>query len=168
MKKTLIASLLLAGLSAPAFAQTTPWYATLQLGQSKYDIDGLPGDNKDRLAMFGVGYQFNPALALEGGYADFGKVNVLGASGKAQSPYVAAVLSAPFADQFSVYGRLGVANTKREINFLGFNESDRKTEALYGLGVSYNFTKAVTGTLEYMKLNDSDVEAVSLGVRLRF
>jgi OOP family OmpA-OmpF porin len=168
MKKTFLATLALAAISAPAMAQDTPWYAHVQAGQSKYDLDGLPGDNKDRFAILGLGYKLSPQLAVEGGYADFGKIKFSGASGEAKSIYAAAILSAPVTDAFSVYGRLGVANTDRKASFLGFSDNDRKTEGIYGAGLSYAFSKNVAGTLEYTKLSDSDVAGYALGVKFSF
>jgi OmpA-OmpF porin, OOP family len=168
MKKALLASIVLATLSAPALAQNTPWYTTVQAGQSKFDIEGLPGDNKDRLFLLGVGYRLTPQLALEGGYADFGKVNVLGAEGEAKSVYAAAMLSAPISDVFSVYGRLGIANTDREVRLGSVRESEKKTEGLYGIGLSWAFSRNVAATVEYMKLSDSDVDGVTLGVKFSF
>lgn len=168
MKKTLLATLVLAAVSVPALAQDAQWYATLQGGKSKYDLDGLPGDNKDRAALIGLGYKFSPQLAVEGGFADFGKINFSGVTGEARSVYVAAMLSAPVSDAFSVYGRLGVASTDRRVGVSYYSVKDRKTEGLYGAGLSYAFTKNVAGTLEYMKLSDSDVDAVTLGVKFSF
>lgn len=168
MKKTLLATLVLAAVSAPAMAQDTPWYAHLQAGQSKYDLDGLSGDNKDRYAVIGLGYKFSPQLSVEGGYADFGKIKFSGAAGEAKSIYAAAILSAPVSDAFSVYGRLGVANTNRKASVFGYSESDRKTEGIFGAGLSYAFTKNVAGTMEYTKLSDSDVAGYALGVKVSF
>ncbi len=171
MKKTpyaVLATLVLAAVSAPALAQDTPWYAHIQAGQSKYDLDGFPGDNKDRYAVLGLGYKLSPQIAVEGGYADFGKVKFSGATGEAKSIYAAAILTAPVSDAFSVYGRLGVANTDRKASVFGFSDSDRKTEGIFGAGLSYAFTKNVAGTVEYTKLSDSDVAGYALGVKIGF
>lgn len=171
MKKTpyaVLATLALATIAVPASAADTPWYAHIQAGQSKYDLDGLSGDNKDRYAVIGLGYKLSPQISVEGGYADFGKVKFLGATGEAKSIYAAAILSAPVSDVFSVYGRLGVANTDRKASIFGFSDSDRKTEGIFGAGLSYAFTKNVAGTLEYTKLSDSDVAGYALGIKVGF
>jgi opacity protein-like surface antigen len=169
MKKTLLIAGLIAAFTAlPAAAQQSNWYVHGAAGQSKYDFDNVPGDDKGTSYNFAVGYNFSPVVGLELGYADFGKGRFGGVDAKAQSTHLSLILSAPFSEVFSVYGRLGAASTDRKISFAGFGDTDRKTEALYGAGLAYAFNKQVAGTLEYQKLNDSDVGAVNLGIRLNF
>lgn len=95
-------------------------------------------------------------------------MNFGGVEAKAKSPQVSAILSAPIADAFSVYGRLGVSDTKREANGFGRSVSEKKTEAIYGVGFGYNFAKNIKGTVEYQKLNDSEVDALVAGVKFGF
>ena len=171
MKKSIIAkALVIAALAAAGqvTAQETPWYLTGSIGQSKFDIEGLPGDNKDTSFNVGVGYNFSKNVGLEAGYADFGKTQFSGVTGKAQSAYVGVILSAPLSDVFSVYGRLAAASTDRSVAGFGSKVSERKTEAFYGVGLAYAFTRNLSGTLEYQALNDSDVSAINVGVRLGF
>src|SRR3954471_9634437 len=80
----------LAALAAPmAHAQDTGWYAGGNIGRATVRIDdpritsGLAGeglattsiDDRDHHTAFKVfgGYQFNPNVALEGGYFDLGR-----------------------------------------------------------------------------------------------
>lgn len=44
----------------------------------------------------------------------------------------------------------------------------KRTEAIFGLGLSYAVANNVDATLEWKKLNSTDVSAASLGVRFRF
>ena len=169
MKKSLFAAALLsAAIALPAAAQDAPWYLTGSVGRSKYDIEGLSSDNKDTSYNLGVGYNFSKSLAIEAGYADFGKLQFSGVTGKAKSTYVGLILSAPISDTFSVYGRLAAASTDRKISGFGSSESERKTEALYGVGFGYAFQRNLTGTIEYQKLSDSDVVALNVGLRIGF
>ncbi len=171
MNKKLFAAVVLAAVTAlPAAAQESGWYAAGSLGRSKYDFDGQAGDNKDTSYNLGVGYNFSKNVGVEIGYADFGKASVQGVTGQAQSGYIGVILSASLSDAFSVYTRLAAASTNRKISAsgYGFSVSDRKTEAFLGLGVGYAFQKNLTGTLEYQTLNDSDVSAINLGLRLSF
>jgi OOP family OmpA-OmpF porin len=175
MKKSLISIALFAAGAIPLAASAqisplpaTPWYVTGNVGQSRFDLDGLSGDNKDNAYNIGVGYNFSRAVAVELGYTDFGVANFSGFEGKAQSSYAALILSAPMTNEFSVFGRLGAASTDRRVGGLGFNASERKTEGYYGVGLAYAFTRNLAGTVEYQRLSDSDVSAGMLGVRLGF
>ena len=116
----------------------------------------------------GVGYAFNPAVAIELSYNDYGKVNFGGVDGKATSTQLSALLSAPMSDEFSVYGRLGAASTQRKVDGFGSIGSNRKTEAVYGVGFGYNFVKNIKGTIEYQRLGNSKVDAIMAGVKLGF
>ena len=75
-----------AAVSAPAFAQTTPWYAGVSAGQSKLkDVNAndfratgvatnnVSIDDSDNAYKLFAGYKFNKNLAVEGGYTDLGK-----------------------------------------------------------------------------------------------
>ena len=146
----------------------TPWYVTGNVGQSRFDLDGLSGDNKDNAYNLGIGYNFSRAVAIELGYTDFGNATFSGFEGKARSNYAALILTAPMTNEFSVFGRLGAASTDRSIGGFGFRDSERKTEAIYGVGLAYNFTRNLAGTVEYQRLSDSDVSAGMIGVRLGF
>jgi OmpA-OmpF porin, OOP family len=166
-----------AGISAPAMAAPDAadagFFVSAQAGRSRFDIgnDGLGNDFGKKNATVGgvgVGYAFNPIVAVELSYNDYGKVNFGGVDGKAKSTQFSALLSAPIANEFSVYGRLGAASTDRKVVGFGSDSSDKKTEAVYGVGFGYNFAKNIKGTVEYQKLDDSKVEALTAGVKFGF
>ncbi len=166
-----------AGISAPAMAAPDAtdagFFVSAQAGRSRFDIgnDGLGnnfGKKNATVGGVGVGYAFNPTVAVELSYNDYGKVNFGGVDGKAKSTQFSALLSAPIANEFSVYGRLGAASTDRKVAGFGGNSSDKKTEAVYGVGFGYNFAKNIKGTVEYQKLDDSKVEALVAGVKFGF
>jgi opacity protein-like surface antigen len=101
MKKVIIsvvvaAASLVAALPTAAQQAPSPWYVRGALGQSIYDIDGLPGDNKGMSLNAGVGYAFSKNVSVEAGYANFGSFSASGLNGEAASVYVGPVLSAPF------------------------------------------------------------------------
>jgi OmpA-OmpF porin, OOP family len=165
-----------AGMSAPVMAAPDAadagFFVSAQAGRSRFDIgsDGLNNFGKKNATVggVGVGYAFNPIVAVELSYNDYGKVNFGGVDGKAKSTQFSALLSAPIANEFSVYGRLGAASTDRKVAGFGSNSSDKKTEAVYGVGFGYNFAKNIKGTVEYQKLDDSKVEALVAGVKFGF
>lgn len=191
MKKTpvtILATLVLAAVSVPAIAQDTSWFVSGAIGRSDYKVntnDFSPLtvtslDKKDTQYGLGVGYNFSRNLAVELGYLDFGKgqgnFSTSGLSGsgdfKAQTTHLSVLLSAPIDQNLNVYGRLGAARTDRKssarVGTFFVSDSEKKSEALFGAGLGYSFNKNVMGTLEYQKLNDTDVSAFNLGVRVSF
>ncbi len=155
-------------LALPAAAQDANWYLTGAVGRSKFSDAAGASDTKDTSYNVGLGYNFNRTFGLEGGYTDFGKVRFPGFSGEAHSPYVTALLTAPIADAWSIYGRLGMARTERKVSGALFGGSEHKTEAYYGLGTAYAFTRKVSGTLEWQKLDDTNVSAIAVGIKVAF
>jgi len=175
MKKTILFASAIAAAVATSGAIAAPAddsgpYVALGVGQSHFSVDGTAGKKTDTGSMFSVGYNFNRNVALELGYSDYGKVNLLGGgNAKANSGQISAILTAPVGDGFSVYGRLGAASTRRDANTGSiFAQGSRKTEAIYGVGGAYAFNKNVAATLEWNKLGSTDVSAWLVGVRLSF
>ena len=103
---------------------------------------------------------------MDGGHAA-GSVRYGGADSKAKSLHASLILTAPLTNEFSIYGRAGVSRTDRKDNFLG-GINGNKTELLFGIGAGYNFNKNITGTLEYQRLNDTNVSAIMAGVKYSF
>ncbi|HEX9392990.1 MAG TPA: outer membrane beta-barrel protein [Usitatibacteraceae bacterium] len=184
MKKTILGLSLLAALaSTQAMAQDGTWYVSGAVGQSecKNDVCDVPGVDKKSTSVAGaVGYNFTKIFALEAGYFDMGKAKYSDNLGnhldiKAQGPQLSLIVTAPIADAFSIYGRLGVARTDRKLSgclpSFGVgcgSDTDKKTETFYGVGVGYSFTKNLMGTLEYQKLDNTDVTSFNAGVRFTF
>lgn len=187
MKKTILGLSMLALLSSSqVMAQDAGWYISGGAGVSQYKIDAgdfPPGstiDKKDISTQIAGGYNFSRNLAIEAGYMSMGKLKYAGSffggpfsgEGKVESAQLSLILTAPISDAFSIFGRLGIAQSDRkssECNVFGcFSDSDKKTEALLGIGAGYSFSKKLMGTVEYLKLNDTDVSAVNVGVRFSF
>jgi hypothetical protein len=123
------------------------FFVSGQVGRSRYDIgnDGFGADfgkKNGTIGGVGIGYAFNPIIAVELSYNDYGKVNFGGVDGRAKSPQLSALISAPIADAFSVYGRLGVSDTDRKVSGFGGSASERKTEAIYGVGFGWMIPKS--------------------------
>lgn len=137
-------------------------------GRSEYDIGNGFGKKNKVVGGVGVGYAFNQNIAVELGFNDYGKVNFGGVDGRARATHASLLLSAPIANEFSIYGRLGASSTDRKVAGFSVSDTDRKTEALYGIGTGYNFAKNVQGTVEFQQLQDSDVRAIAAGVKFRF
>jgi OmpA-OmpF porin, OOP family len=176
MKKIIRLALAATVLSAVAvtsfntFAQdSSGFFLSANIGPSQYKLDDVEKKNKV-LAGVGVGYSFTPNVALELGFNDYGKINVDSVHARVSAAHLSLLLSAPVANDFLIYGRLGVASAKMQAEAFGLNFTERKTKGLYGIGAAYNFAKNIQGTIEFQNQNvvDGDVRAVAMGVRFKF
>jgi OOP family OmpA-OmpF porin len=179
MQKKLLAALLGAALVLPVAAQAEGSYFKVDVGQSKYKND-LDKEN-EMAASIAYGFSVDKNFGVELGYINFGKIKDVGEgfSGltQRQALYLAGVGSLPLTDAFSVFAKLGVALNRYEDKFVTDFSSElekvTKTKSMVGLGLAYNFTKDIAGTLEYQYFGKigSDaikVSTVTLGVKYGF
>lgn len=191
-----------------ALAQDSGWYLGANVGQSRAKIDneritsGLLGAGftvtsyTDKTSdtgykLFG-GYQFNKYFALEGGYFDLGKFNftaatlplgTLNGNIKLNGFNFDLVLSLPFTEKFSAFGRIGANNAQAKDSFtatglvtvLDPNPSKRETNIKFGGGLQYDFTRTfgMRAEMERYRINDAvgnkgDVDLASIGLLVRF
>ena len=127
MKKIAIAVLLSAFVAAPAFA--ADMYVGVKLGSAKNEVSGIT-ESSSAFGVFG-GYTIIQNLAVEVGYTDLGSM----AAGiiKLSTLELSAVGSVPINEQFSIFGKLGMANTAEKGSGLTVNRS----VATIGLGGQY-------------------------------
>lgn len=189
MKRTMLAALVLAGaaLSPVAFAQA---YLGGSVGQSRADLDCTGADTCDKsdtaFKLYG-GYMFSPNFGAEGVYFNQGKAKITGTDptagnvsieykGDGFGLYVLGVV--PF-DKFSVFGKVGVVSAKitgdATSSVLGnASESERHTNAGWGIGAGYEFAKNLGARLEFERLRvefqgtKNDVDLLTLGLVYRF
>ena len=122
------------------------------------------------------------------GYLHFGNFNfsetiavgeTVSVKGDTQSIYAAAIGKVPLSDAFSVFGKLGLAVHRSEVkdvrndgtSLTSSSDSSTKVNYLLGGGVSYQFTKELTGLVDYTyfdKVNDGDTKLSLLSVGLRY
>jgi OOP family OmpA-OmpF porin len=195
-------------LSPIAGAVESGWYAGASIGQSGADIDdqritrSLLGSgfattsmNEDERSAAGKifgGYQFNPYVALEGGYFNLGKFGYTASTSPAgslsgdirlQGLNLDVVGILPLNDKFSVFGRVGVIHAQARDNFSSTGlvnrpaSSPRQNDTGYkfGAGVQYAFTDrlALRGEVERYRINDAignkgDVDMATVGLVYRF
>lgn len=183
---------------SPASAQDADFYVSADAGLSKNRnnrasdiVFGTTIDQKGKEYGLGFGLQLNKQFALELGYTDFGKATVSGRgtlcipndacllvistlSGelRTKATHLSLMANAPLLENLSVYGRVGVARADRSATVQSGNKSvsnnDKKTDAIYGIGLSYGFTKTIEGTVEWKALSASKADALSAGLRIRF
>jgi OmpA-OmpF porin, OOP family len=133
---------------------------------------------KDTTTAFKLlaGYQFNPTFGLEAGWVHHGssdvKLSGSVATLKPETFYAAGTATLPLGSQFSLFGKLGLANNRAKIN----GSSENNTEVFAGAGLSYAFTPTVAGVVEYEdfgKVVDGPLvsaksRVVSVGIRVAF
>lgn len=173
LKRTIASIVTAAAMSSAVFgagAADTGFYGGLGLGRSDSEANAgaITGakDNKDNAWKAFAGYQINRNFAVEGGYADLGRASVIGPAGAAsfdsQAWQASVVGSLPLNQQFAVTGKVGVARTSTDVvGNVGATPvvaSDHNTDATYGLGLRYDFDKAlgVRGEWERFRTSGSD------------
>jgi OmpA-OmpF porin, OOP family len=172
LNKLLLASLLLIS-TAPAFAEG------FYLGvEATYRSSELLYNDKKVESKSGIGggiyagYQFSPYLSTEIGYRDFGNINFNndGNQSKASAIQASVIGAYPFTTNFSVFGRLGVANLKSSLQDDRYTYQDRnETKALLGLGIEYAITKQISLRSELSEYTgDHGLSALSLGAHFKF
>jgi OmpA-OmpF porin, OOP family len=139
------------------------------------------------------GYRFNPYLALEVGYIDFGKADYQAAysGGSAQGSLkaggvdMAALLLLPLNDSFSIFGKLGVVDATVKANLQAGapaasatgDTSVNSVRPLLGLGATYKLTDNVDLRADYdyvsalgssSKTGTMDVNVFSMGAVYNF
>jgi OOP family OmpA-OmpF porin len=185
MKLQFSAALIAAALALPVAAQTQAQsYIGASVGSSaqKYSADGSSDTVNETAYKLFAGYNFTKNYGLEAGYADFGDADSSGdgvsATLKPSSVYIAATATYPVAPQLFVTGKLGVANnhTKAELSYDGdtYSGSENKTTGMIGIGMAYQFTKNVSGTVDYeyfgkaLSDNGADLKLSMFTVGLRY
>jgi OmpA-OmpF porin, OOP family len=166
-----LAAVLAAAATLPARAEGL--YVGGSLGTPNYrdDINGVSGSSNSGVSgkVFG-GYEFTPNFALEAGAVKLGHIDNDAGSVRGHSYYLDAVGTLPLAANWSLLGRLGVAQSKVETP-LG---DDRGTGLKYGAGVQYDISKtiAVRGEWENYRLAVFDghpnVHEYTVGVKVNF
>ncbi|WP_332739632.1 OmpA family protein [Hydrogenophaga sp.] len=194
-----------------AWGQSSGWYVGGNAGRTGAEIDdpritsGLQArgfsttsiDDRDRSTGFKLygGYQFNPHLAVEGGYFDLGKfgytafgANALGVPGtldgemRVRGLNLDLVGTLPLTGKLSALGRVGLNYAKANDRFVGSgsiiqNSTASKSQAnvKYGVGLNYAFNDALNMRLEVerYRVNDAignkgDIDMVSVGLVYRF
>ena len=179
--------------ATPAMAQYGPagsgsWYFGLGAGvgsldRSGVDLSGLTNpqlDDTDTTYTVRGGFRFSPYFALELGYYDLGQYAFSGGlasttatgSVRAKSYGLSAVAIAPFADVAEIYGRVGIAQSELKGNAGAFNvtvnEKDKQTEATYGVGGRWYFSRNVGLFAEWMKNDKIRVDSYLAGIDFRF
>ncbi|GAC1620669.1 MAG: porin OmpA [Nevskia sp.] len=200
--------LLLAGLSGRAAAAAPGPYLGGNLGQARASIDdrrivdglqasgftttAIGDNNRDLGYKLFAGYQFNPYLALEGGYVDLGKFGfhvetlppgTLDGTTKLHGGNVDLVGMVPIVSRLSVFARVGAVYLQTRDRFRGTGavhvleprRNKYATNYKFGLGLEYAVTNSfgLRAEAERYRVSDAvgnhgDIDLFSVGALYRF
>lgn len=162
-KKFAAAAALLIASSAAFAVQPGSMYVGADVGKTKID------DFSERDTSFGAfaGYNFNQNVAVELGYRRLADISDFGVNLKADQIALSVVGTMPLQNNFSVFGRLGYNRIDVEASAAGYTAKDDTSKAVFGIGLGYAFTPAVSGRIEVQRPT-SDSTNVSAGVVFNF
>lgn len=155
MNKKFIAALLGAAALAASSVASAQWYAGGEIGRS--DV----GSEDDTSFKFLGGFQVNRHFAAEAGYGFLFDKN----GSEAKALEVVGVGLYPLGNQFSVLGKIGLANV--DVKTPG--GSDDSTELTYGFGGQYDATPKLGIRLQWQRYDtDNEIDVISIGAIYRF
>ena len=160
-------------------------------------VTGISFDDEDTDVGYKLlgGYKFNKHFAVEGGYFNLGEFGFTASyapassftgSMKLQGVNLDALGILPLTEKFSAFGRLGVIYAEAKDTFTGTgagasvaasdpNPKKSDTNYKYGVGLQYDFTRALSmrGEWERYRVNDAvgntgDIDMVSVGLVYMF
>jgi len=186
MKQIIVSALIAAALAAPLAAQAENAYVGASIGRAEQKADVAGYSFKDNTTGYKLvgGYDFTKNFGLEAGYADLREISISGygarASSKPEVFYVAGTATLPIDEQFSVFGKAGIAaaHTTISASLNGYSDhgTDNETTGVIGVGAAFNLNKNVSFVAEYeyfgkvAKDSGSSIKAdlLSVGVRYKF
>jgi OmpA-OmpF porin, OOP family len=177
--------------TGPSFAQDGAFYVGGSIGQTDVkdgctglNVPGVSCDDEDTSWKIFGGYQFNRNFALELGYVDLGEVKASGPGGTATIEATAFELVGvgmlPLANNFSLYGKIGLYRAETEVSVNTFllvaSEDESNTDLTFGIGAQFDVSKQFAIRAEWQRYQDvgggdigeSDVDVISVGALFRF
>jgi OOP family OmpA-OmpF porin len=186
MKQQFIAALIGAAIAFPVAAQAEGYFVGGNVGRSEQKLDAPGFSLKDNGTGFKLngGYQFTANYGVEVAYVNFGKAEIKNDGGyiksEPQTVFVAATGTLPLNNEFSLFGKVGIAQNHVKVTARapGVNSSDseNRTTAVFGIGAAYQLNKNVSFVAEYENFGkiakDEPVslkaDMLSVGVRYSF
>jgi hypothetical protein len=167
MIKQFTAAILLAATSFAASAAEPKFYVGGDVGKFKITEDDVPS-----ATSYGIfaGYNINEIFAIEAGYHRLGKWSGNGADVKINQESLSVLAFLPVAEHVAAFGRVGYNRLDGKVNAeaVGYEDlSGHASRALFGIGVSYEFTKAINGRIEFQR-PASQSHNINVGVAYSF
>ena len=167
--------------SSTAIAQSMAdrgWYVGGSIGEMEADGSCPPGfscDFKDTAFKVFGGYRINRNFAAEGFWGEWGDITigVPGASAKVEArTFGVAALGILPVGRLDLFAKLGIGHTKLKASggglLAGATDSDSGRDLLFGFGAAYNFTEGFGVRAEWERLDDSELDVISVGLQYRF
>ncbi len=160
-------------------------YIDLSAGQTDYRLNNGTGvfasDNRSSAYTLSAGAYFTNNLGLEAGYTDFGRINRVGGSTRAEGLSLRLVGKLPLAPSLNLLGKIGTIYGRTDVGSAAGSGVTAGAENGWGLsmgiGAEYLFTPNWSAVLQYDAHDlrfagaSSDRERLgvtSLGVRYAF
>lgn len=177
---------MIAALAAPLAVQAEGYYVGGNIGRAEQKADVGYTSFKESATAYKLvgGYNYNKNFGAEIGYADLREVSVSGngasVSSKPSAFYVAATGTLPLNEQFSLFGKLGVATAHEKVTAkygtTNVSSTDNRTTPYISVGAAFALNKEVSFVAEYenfgkvAKDGDANVKAdmFSVGVHYSF
>jgi len=166
------------------FAASANGYVGFSVGNTsvKADLTSLGGGSLDEtttLTKFYGGYRFNKYVSLEGAYfglaqASVGQVgtgpNAVSGSVDMRALGIYGVAFVPLSKRVEVFVKAGGASWDADLTRNTTTANADGFDALYGLGISYAFTKTFKGTADWEVIDSPNPEfsTFSLGFKWEF
>lgn len=151
------------------------YYGSVGLHQAEYDLGGIDESDSGLLSAH-IGWSANDYISIEMGYQDFGDITISGngsVKAEADAFQVSLIGRLPISEIISIYAEVGLDNWRGKIfinnvpGFGTFNIDGNGTDAFYGIGSEFRFTKNLNGFIEY-HLHDLDgleIDTIGIGVK---
>lgn len=176
LTRTLVIASTLFAAAGAAHAADAGLYGYGNLGYADQKVDGLSNThNRNGAGGLGVGMRVNDNLAVEGGYAYYGKTKADNGELKRDGARVAALGILPVSDRVDVYGAASAnyVHTKATVNGVSGTANDWAPGL--GVGVGYKLTDRVgvrAGYDRIMNVGDgaqkTDMNLYNVGLTARF
>jgi OOP family OmpA-OmpF porin len=181
MKRICIGIVLSLGCAA-AGAQDSGWYLGGGIGRldAKNACDGSTSSGCDGSVGVGKGYggyQFNRNFAVEGAVTIASDFEIVSATTSVNMLEASAIGILPLNERFSLFGKAGLYRATVDINAGLFFASQTRTSSgpMAGFGGSVDFTRKLTGRIEWQRYFDvdfvarkTDTDVISLGLAYRW
>ena len=137
------------------------------IGQSDIDdsAHGVTLDETDNAWKLYGGMMVTENFGFEAGWTDLGDASSGVVDTETEALYAAGVAAFPIVENFSIYGKLGIALWDQDINTVSYDGED----LMWGIGASYKFMDQFHARLEWEQVDaDLQASAISVGLGLQF
>jgi len=172
--KSVLAGLVVAGSlgAASARAADSGFYVGGSIGAGRYQdsVNGVSGNGDGASGKVYGGYQINPYVGVEGGYADLGHVDNGTGRVDGRAEYFDVVGSLPLGANFALLGSVGLAHVNLDTSAGDGSGNGPK----FGLGAQYSLSDhfALRAQAERYRADafgeKPDVDQYTVGVRYTF